>query len=183
MSGSHKKQEGLHGLIRLCVCVEVEVFRLCAKVSLTQIEKWRAAKSRSVANDFFSCLEEGRGKKVKKKKKKARGKERSLWGMKTCVHTVLSWSTSFLDEKRATQLPHSMCFVCAAWGKSRPICFTSVFWLRVDNSMETGHICDKDKVHYKSLQYHTLMKSPLKPVSPWEKLCLKFNVIYRLQLQ
>lgn len=80
--------------------------------------------------------------------------------------TAPPWSTSFLDQKASTVLPHSMCFVYSALGKSSPICFTSVFWLE---TRLTVRIHDKDKVHFKKrgLLYHCAMKSPQNP-APWE---------------
>lgn len=50
-------------------------------------------------------------------KKKTKGEMFVNCGNKNMhTHTVLSWSTSFLDQKQAILLPHSMCFVCAAGG-------------------------------------------------------------------
>lgn len=81
--GSH--DEGLHGLIRLCVgetgvcvCVEAEVFGFCAKkkkpaVSFSQTEKYKAGKEERKKAVSFLDVPSGRKKKQKKRK---RGRKR-----------------------------------------------------------------------------------------------------------
>lgn len=115
-------QEALHGLIRLsaAVCGGWGVSIVCKKLQFHD-SNWDVSSSKKVTDIFkwFANSSTGLGEEKTKRKQRVNP-------VKTHVHTVLSWSTSFLDQKQATLLPHSMCFVCVAWG-SPGLCVSLLF--------------------------------------------------------
>lgn len=160
--------EALHGLMVMITCVEVVLLSCVQKglVSFSQTESWTAAEQLLIrqGNWHFYC------RYLPKRKK-----DSDAWSGCINMHKHTDCPiliNKFLGSKgtHSAALQHELCL--CFMGKSKPISFTSAFWLRED-AQESAHIHGRDKVHLnKGLQYHSALKSPSKP-APWENLDLK----------
>lgn len=101
--------------------------------------------------------------------------------IKTCLHCPILIN-KFLDQKQATLLPHSMCFVCMLYGEVQAYLFHFCFLIELRLTGAHQHSwhgqSSSKKEKKKSLQYHSALKSPSKPVAEavWFS---QWTVVYR----